>query len=316
MRIVCSLGVVAAGAVLALALAGCGGPSAAGGSSAPTGSGSGRAPAEQLGGVSVVASTNVYGDLARQVGGEGVKVQSIITDPSQDPHSYEANTRTQLALSKADIVIVNGGGYDDFVDRMLGSAGKTPEVINVVQLSDKTAPQGGELNEHVWYDFPTVQKLVTALVTRLSAADGSGAATYRANGAALSAKLAALESTEASIRSGHAGAGVAITEPVPLYLLQACGLVNKTPASFSTAVEEGSGVPVQALNDTLELFKAKAVTLLAFNEQTSSPETEKVLAAAKANGVPVLPVTETLPAGTDYVSWMTSNLDAVQAALS
>jgi zinc/manganese transport system substrate-binding protein len=266
--------------------------------------------------VFVVASTNVYGDIAKQIAGDKASITSIITDPGADPHSYEANTRTQLELSKADVVIENGGGYDDFVDTMLKSAhNRGAKVLNVVDISGKTAAGGEELNEHVWYDFPTVQKLADQLAGALSASDPSGASTFTANAAAFKQKLQQLEATEASIKAAHPGAGVAITEPVPLYLLEACGLVNKTPGEFSEAIEEGTDVPANVLQETLNLFAHKDVAVLAYNEQTSGPETEKVRNAANTNNVPVVPVTETLPDGKDYLTWMSGNLSAIQTAL-
>jgi zinc/manganese transport system substrate-binding protein len=245
-----------------------------------------------------------------------VKITSIISDPGADPHSYEANSRTQLELSKADIVIENGGGYDDFVDTMLKAAKNTKaKVFNVVDLSGKTAPAGGELNEHVWYDFPTVQKLTNQLVATLSEKDPADAETFAANGKTFGQKLTLMQATEAAIKAAHSGAGAAITEPVPLYMLDSSGLVNKTPPAFSEGIEEGTDVSASVLAQTLNLFSQKKVAVLAYNEQTSGPETEKVLSAAKAAGIPVVPVTETLPGGKDYVSWMTSNLSAIQTAL-
>ncbi|MEV6349084.1 zinc ABC transporter substrate-binding protein [Actinoplanes sp. NPDC051851] len=266
--------------------------------------------------LSVVASTDVYGDIARQIAGDEADITSIISDPSADPHSYEANSRTQLALAKADVVIENGGGYDDFVDTMLKAAGNADvTVLNAVEISGRTAPAGGELNEHVWYDFPSIEKLTAQLVSTLSAKDPANAATFSANGTAFTTKLRQLESTEASIKSAHDGTAVAITEPVPLYLLEASGLVDKVPSAFSEAIEEGTDVPAKVLAETLELFSGKEVALLAYNAQTSGPETETVLAAAKAAGVAVVPVTETLPEGEDYLTWMAGNLSAIQTAL-
>ena len=268
-------------------------------------------------GVKVVASTNVYGDIVKQIAGDKAEVTSIISDPDQDPHSYEANTQTQLSLSKAQVVIENGGGYDDFMDKMLKSANNTSaKVLNAVEISGQKAPAGGELNEHVWYDFPSVVKVAAQLATTLSEVDSANAATYSANAATFTEKVKQLEATEAAIKAASNGAGAAITEPVPVYMLTACGLVNKTPAEFSEAIEEGSDVPAAVLQETLGLFSAKQVKLLAYNEQTSGAETEKVLAAAKANNIAVVPVTETLPAGKDYLSWMTGNVDAIRAAFS
>jgi zinc/manganese transport system substrate-binding protein len=153
------------------------------------------------------------------------------------------------------------------------------------------------------------------LADALVQADPGSAARFRVNAAGFAAKLAALEKSEAAIRAKFAGTGVAVTEPVPLYLLEGCGLDNRTPSAFSQAIEEGTGVPPRALNQMLGLVEAKKVSLLGYNEQTSSPETEKVLGAARQHGVAVVPVTETLPPGQDYLSWMTANVTAVDEAL-
>lgn len=117
-------------------------------------------------------------------------------------------------------------------------------------------------------------------------------------------------------KSEHDGEAVAITEPVPLYMTEAAGLVNKTPEEFSEAIEEGDDVPARTMQETLALFSDQQVEALIYNEQTSGPQTEQVQQAAKSAGIPVVPVTETLPGGEDYVSWMTANLDALSSALS
>lgn len=218
-------------------LAGCG-------SSTDSGSdGSASAAPAASSKVAVVASTDVYGDIVSVIGADRVSVTSVISDPDQDPHSYEASTQNQLALSKAQVVVENGGGYDDFVDRMLKSAGNSSaEVINAVKVSGRTAPQGGELNEHVWYDFPTVAKIADRIAAALGKADPANAATYTKNADAFKADLKPLEAKEAQIRKEHGGEAIAITEPVPLYMTGASGLVDKTPTEFSEAIEEGDDV--------------------------------------------------------------------------
>jgi len=292
---------IALTAAAALALTGC--SAASSGSSTDDGK------------VRIVASTNVYGDIASTIAGDAVDVTSIMDDPAQDPHSFEASAQNQLAISKADIVIENGGGYDDFVGTMLKAAPNDKRtVLNVVDISGKKAVDG-ELNEHVWYDFPTVQKLADRLVTALSKADPSQASTFTANAKSFGEKLTALENRTAELKTTYAGEGVAITEPVPLYLLESAGLENKTPEAFSEAIEEGTDVSPAVLQDMLGVIQGGSVKLLAYNEQTSGPETEKVLAAAKQAGVPVVPVTETLPSGKDYIGWMNANIDAVAKAL-
>jgi zinc/manganese transport system substrate-binding protein len=300
---------LAVSASLLLAACGSGDATAAGGSGAPaTG-----------GGVSVVTSTNVYGSIVSAIGGDDVQVTSIIDDPSADPHSYEANVRTQLAVSEADLVVANGGGYDDFVDTLVSSSNSKAEVVDVVELSGHDAEAkaaGEELNEHVWYDLATVARLSEEIVADLSAIDPAHASDYQANGSAFAASVQALVAAEVADRPRTQGAGVAITEPVPGYLLDALGAVNRTPEEFSEAIEEGGDVAPAVLQETLDLFSGGQVKALVYNEQTTGPETEQVLAAAKAAGVAVVPVTETLPAGQDYLSWMQANLDAVSAALS
>ncbi|HET6738212.1 MAG TPA: zinc ABC transporter substrate-binding protein [Kribbella sp.] len=266
--------------------------------------------------IKVVASTDVWGDLAGRVGGDKVEVTSIITSPDADPHEYEANTRNQLALTDAAVVIENGGGYDDFMDRMLKSAKNTSAtVLNAVTISGKKAAAGEELNEHVWYDFPTVAKVVDQLQQAYAKAAPADASTFQQNAADLKQKLDGLTQQEATLKGKYAGQPVAITEPVPLYLLDAAGLQNKTPDEFSEAIEEDTDVPAKVLDETLQLYTKHQVKLLAYNAQTAGPETEKVLNAAKQNGIPVVPVTETLPSGKDYVGWMSANLAAVGTAL-
>ncbi|MEU7133391.1 zinc ABC transporter substrate-binding protein [Streptomyces sp. NPDC046261] len=290
--------------VATLALSGCEGE--------PTPGGGGASPAA----VPVVASTNVYGDVVRQVGGDKVDVVSLISDPAQDPHSYEAGTRNQLALSRARVVVENGGGYDDFVGRMLRAANNpSADVINAVRVSGRTAPAGGELNEHVWYDLPTVGRLAARVADSLAKAAPGDTELFRRNARAFQDRLAALEAEEKRIRDGHEGAAVAVTEPVPLYLVEACGLRDRTPPDFAAAVEEGTEVSPGSMRQMLDLFTGRRVEALVYNQQTSGPQTEKVRQAAKDHGVPVVPVTETLPPGQGYVDWMKSTLDELGKAL-
>jgi zinc/manganese transport system substrate-binding protein len=295
-------------AASALTLAGC--ASTSGASAAPGSSAAG-------GVIQVVASTNVYGDIASQIGGDLVSVTSIIDDPDKDPHEYEADAQNQLSLSKAQLVIENGGGYDDFVDTMLSAAkNDSAPVVNAADISGYDQdPAQGEFNEHLWYDFPTVQKVVDEIVANLSKIDAGNADAFAANAKTFSGKLDALEKEEADIKAASSGKGVAITEPVPLYMLTASGLVNKTPAEFSEAIEEDTDVAPDVLATTTALFADGSVSALVYNEQTTGPQTEAVLTAAKQNKVAVVPVTETMPDGNDYISWMTTNLDAIKAAV-
>ncbi|SDY88595.1 zinc/manganese transport system substrate-binding protein [Modestobacter sp. DSM 44400] len=267
-------------------------------------------------GLSVVASTNVYADIAATVAGGNVEVTAIIDDPSADPHSFEASVRTELAVSEADVVIENGGGYDDFMQTLLDATDSTAPVITAVEESAAAQAAGDELNEHVWYDVPTVAALAEEVAGALGDADPANAGTYTANAAAFTAQLDDLVAAEQAAAATTRDAGVLVTEPVPGYLLDALGADDRTPAAFSAAIEEGGAVSPAVLRDTLGLLTGGQVRAVVYNAQTTGPATEQVLAAARQAGVAVVPVTETLPEGQHYVSWMRGNLDAVAAALA
>ena len=308
--------------VLLLASCGSGGSTSASATSAGTSAGSsvdgstsaGATSAGATAPLTVVASTDVWGSIVSTIGGDRVKVTSLISDPAADPHSYEANGQNLLAVSKAALIVENGGGYDDFLTKMVDSAGSKATVLDAVEISGYAA-KGAELNEHVWYDFPTVAKVAAQIRTALTAASPADAAVFAANTAAFDKQLTALEAKEAAIKASSAGVGVAITEPVPLYLLDAAGLVNKTPPAFSEAIESENDAPAAVIVENLALFSGHQVKALIYNEQTTGPQTEQVLDAARKNGIAVVPVTETLPAGMDYLAWMNANVDTVAAAV-
>ncbi len=294
----------------AILLAGCGG-------------GSERAPeaGEQAAGtttgaLSVVASTDVWADVASAVGGEAVEVTSFISDPSQDPHSYEASARDQLAVLDAAVVVENGGGYDDFMERLVSASGTGATVVDAVEASGLSAPDDDELNEHVWYDMASVAAVADEVAEALGEADPGAASTFTDNAEAFAQELAGIEASQAAVAQAAGGTEIVVTEPVPLAMTQACGLVDVTPAELSQAVEEGSDVSPAVLADTEALLTQGRVAALVLNAQTSGPETDAVQAAAEVGGVPVVTVTETLPEGEDFVSWMTGNVEAIATAVT
>ncbi len=297
------------------------------------------APTEQSGKsgqVAVVASTDVYGSIVRHIGGDRVEVTSIISGPSQDPHSYEATVRDKLAVSEADLVVLNGGGYDTFMETLTESV-KTPEdrVLSAVEISgldaedpdeaahDDESPSDadehhhdhGSFNEHVWYDLHSMTQLTAELATALGEIDPDGAAEFEQNAKELTQKLEALEADLAELETTAEARTVAATEPVPLYLLEHAGLRNVTPAAYTEAVEEGSDVSVKTLNDMERLVADQDIAFLAYNRQTAGPQTESVRDAAERAGVPVVNFTETLPEGQEYVEWMEHNVEAVTEAV-
>ncbi|MFD1715115.1 metal ABC transporter solute-binding protein, Zn/Mn family [Amnibacterium flavum] len=288
------------------------------------------------GSIRIVASTDVWGNIASAIAGPDVEVVSIIDSPDKDPHEYEASARDQLAVSRADIVIENGGGYDEFMTTLLAATDADPEVIDAVDLSglaeddhdekagaahdegehDEGEHEHGEFNEHVWYDLPTAVAVAREVADQLSELDPAGADGYGGRLDEFETGVAALQESVDTIGAADSGAQVAVTEPVPLWLFEAMGLENVTPDEFSEAVEEDSDVPAGVLQDLLTTLESGEVRMLAYNDQSATAQTEIVRTAAEGAGVPVVDFTETLPEGEDYLSWMGGNIERVRDALA
>ncbi|MHA7238302.1 metal ABC transporter solute-binding protein, Zn/Mn family [Arthrobacter sp. TMS1-12-1] len=314
-------------AVSALGLAACGD----GGSDAATGQAGSSGDAA----ITVVTATSVYGDIAAAVGGDDVRVTPIVDSLSQDPHSYEPTVQDKLSVSEADLVIENGGGYDAFLGRLADEAG-VGTVLNVVELSGLEEPDGagdehageeehadeeehghGSFNEHVWYDLTAMTTLAQAVADELARLDAPNADAYRQRADAFAEELRPVQDRLDALASEHGpdGVEVAVTEPVPAYLLEAAGLGDATPEGFVDAIEEESDVPVAALDEMKRLVAGGSLAFLAYNGQTEGAQTEAVRSVAEEAGLPVVEFTETLPDGEDYVSWMAANTDSIEVAL-
>jgi zinc/manganese transport system substrate-binding protein len=276
------------------------------------------APAPDDDRISVVASTDVWGSVVEAVGGDLVRVTSLIDGAAQDPHEFEASARDQLEVSDADLIVENGGGYDDFIDTLVDASGTEAVVVSAVNWGrqrDEIASNPMTYNEHVWYQLPVAEAVAWSVADRLAELDPEHAEDYRDGAASFVESIDALIARERSIATEHEGAGYLVTEPVPVALLGDSGLTDRTPPEFSEAVEEGADVSVALLDEVLGLIAGGGVALLAVNAQTGGPETQRVVDAAAAADVPVVEFTETLPEGEDYLSWMAANLDALEAAL-
>src|SRR6478735_6912780 len=303
-----------------------------------TGCAGGGSPADD-GRVKVVASTNVYGQIAEVVGGDAVDVTSIIDSAAQDPHSYEASARDQLTVSRADLVIENGGGYDAFIDGLVHATGTDAKVLTAVEFShdwpggsahddsahDESAHEAGDehghdhvagFNEHVWYDLHAMSDLAQGIASELGTLRPTDAETFEGNAAAFVASLAELTAQLTALDAAHGGTQIFTTEPVPLYLTEAAGLENVTPEAFSQAVEEGQDVPPATPLDALHLLRSGEVRAVIVNSQTGGVETDAVIEAAGQADIPVLEFSEVLPDGLTYAEWMQQNIDSLTKALT
>ena len=263
----------------------------------------------------VVAAESAYGDIARQLGGDRVHVTSILTDPNADPHLFEPGLKNDLAVARSKVAIQNGLGYDAFMEKLEAAAPSGPS-DELVVVADLLGVSGKDANPHLWYDVPRLPTLAAGIERALAKADPKGKKQYDAALARFDRSLAPLLSTVAAIRRARAGTPIAYTEPVPGYLTDAAGLRNLAPSSFTRAIEDGTEPSAAAVAAMTKLVRDRKVRVLLYNSQAVSPITNRIREAAQAAGIPVVPVTETLPPGLTFQQWQTRQARALQAALA
>ncbi len=262
--------------------------------------------------VKIVAAENVYGDIARQIGGEDVTVTSILTNPNQDPHEFEVSASTARAISEARLVIYNGAGYDPWVAKLLAaSKTKLRAVIEVARLADK---KPGD-NPHLWNDVTVVSRLGSTLATKMGELDAEHRSGYAERGAAFEASMARLRERIATLRSKHAGTPVTATEPVFGYMATALGLEMRN-GRFQLAVMNGTEPAAAAIAAFEKDLRTRVVKVLLYNTQTTQALAQRMRAIAAEAGVPVVPVSETAPPGQSYQAWILAQLDELDRALS
>lgn len=307
----------------------------------------GQAATGDSDGPEVVASTTVYADIAAQVAGDNATVESVISDPTADPHSYEASPTDAAAVAGADLVVYNGAGYDGFVDLALENADGVPVVRAVDEFTRVTGgvvdghdhagdvsdddhasdEHGAEVhgeadhehavsaNEHVWFSLPTVAAVAERVAEELAAIDAEHAEEYRANARAFADALGPLEAELEAIHDrGHFP--YAQTERVGAHLFDAAHLTDLTPRGFLASVENDTDPSAADLAALLDLLAERRVAFLAFNTQTETSVTARVRDAAEKADLVVVDLAETLPEGADYLGWMTGIVDRVAGALA
>jgi zinc/manganese transport system substrate-binding protein len=263
------------------------------------------------GALQVVAAENFWGNIAAQIGGDRVDVTSIISDPNTDPHLYESSANDAAAVAVADLVITNGLGYDEFMTKLLAGSGRADR--GVVEAARVLGVSGPDANPHLWYDLPRVPQVAAAIEQSLAAQDPAHAAEYERNLQSFNRSLSETDTVIAAIQRKYHGAPVAYTESVPAYLLAAAGLQVKTPDGFARSIEAGED-PAPADSAAMQgLLTSRSIKVLLYNAQATSPVTQRLRDLARQNGIPVVGVTETLPAAASYQSWQ---LDQVRSLLN
>lgn len=261
--------------------------------------------------VSIVTAENFYGDVARQVGGPGVSVTSILSNPDQDPHLFEASPSVARSLSAARIVVYSGIDYDPWMAKLL-SASKSADRKEIV-VADLVGKKPGD-NPHIWYDPATMVTFARALKDALVAADPANKDGYEQRLATFTASIKPIDDAIATLKKRLAGTPVTATEPVFGYMFDALGMEVRNQ-SFQRSVmndTEPSASDVAAFENDLKNHKVK---VLIYNSQAADPVAERLLKLARAAKIPVVAATETQPPGKSYQAWIADSLDAVDKAL-
>lgn len=259
----------------------------------------------------VVASTDVWGSVAAAVAGDHATVKSILTSSTDDPHSYEASPSDAAEIADASLVVYNGGDYDHWVDDVLKNSPNVPRVDGYSQLPD--AQQ--HANEHVFYDVATVKATAGQIADQLGKLDAPNADAYRANADKFGDAASEVLTSERAIGQSHRGASVVATEPVAHYLLVNAGIADKTPQGFAEAVEQDTDPSPADLAAMLDLISTHQVSALVYNQQTETAVTKQLRDAATTASIPIVNVTETLPEGTDYLSWQRQTVEQLGSQL-
>ncbi len=258
----------------------------------------------------VVAAENFWGSIAQQVGGSAASVTSIITNPAADPHDYEPTPADARAMAGADLVIVNGVGYDPWATTLL-AASPGPIVLNV---GDLIGAKDGD-NPHFWYNPAYVHTFITALTRDLEKLDP--AAGFAREGRHFeSVALNQYDGLIADIKRHYAGTEVGASESIFAMLAPALGLDLVTPPTFLRAISEGGDVSAADKRTIDRQIASRQIRIYVYNSQNATPDVQAQLDQCRAEDIPVASITETMtPAGTTYQQWQSTQLRGIEAAL-
>jgi zinc/manganese transport system substrate-binding protein len=262
--------------------------------------------------IALVAAENFYGNVAQQIGGDRVSVVSILSNPDQDPHLFEASPTIIRQVAAARIVVYNGADYDPWIEKLLEV---TPTVGRVaIVAADLVNRKAGD-NPHFWYDPATMPAVANVLTAALVAADPGHKGDYTARLKTFLASLEPLNEKIAALRGKYAGVAVTASEPIFGCMAEALKLQMRNER-FQLAVmnnTEPSARDVAAFERDLKTHK---VRVMFYNKQASNNVVQHLLDLARASNIPVVGVTETAPPGVSYQDWMLSELDETQRALA
>ncbi len=265
-------------------------------------------------GIAIVASENFWGSVAAQLAGSKGSVESIITNPAQDPHSYEPTAADARALASARLAIVNGVGYDQWASQLL-RANPTPgrRVLNVGTLLHLHTGD----NPHRWYDPADVARVANAITADLTRLDPRQKSYFERQRARFEDRgLARYRELIATIRHRYQGVKVGASESIFALQAPALGLRLITPYSFLKAVSDGAELTAQDVATAERQITRGELRVWIYNAQNATPEVQRLTALARARRIPVVAITETLsPAADSFEQWQAAQLERLAHAL-
>jgi zinc/manganese transport system substrate-binding protein len=273
---------------------------------------------------SIVATTSVWADVASQIAGDKFNVIALIDKPTQDPHSFEASARDQLAVSESSIFIMNGGGYDEFATKLASAANVVPFDVyeaeekahggeHAGETEDEHADEhahGHDGSDHIWYDLHVVEATAFELSQKMAAIQPENKNLFAENYTKFATSIEELEERAAKITTKLS---YFEAHPLASLLFQELGFENLTPEGFAEAEEAELEPSPLVMNEAKELIGGNKVDFVAVNRQASSTSLEQLIAVAEENAVPVLNFDELLPEGSNYQDWMAGILAEIEA---
>ena len=265
--------------------------------------------------IAAVGAENEYANVIAQIGGPYVTVSAVMSNPSTDPHTFEASPAVAETVGTAQLVVQNGVGYDGFMNTIeSASPSSSRRVIDVQTLLGLPA---GTANPHLWYSPTTMPKVAAAIANDHAALDPARAAHFHTEATTFDSSLQPWNQALSALKASFPGAPVATTEPVADDMLQAAGLDNLTPWPFQADVMNGVDPSAQDVSLEQGFLTQHQAKVFIYNQQVTDSLTQSLLALAQQNGIPVVGVYETMPTpGYDYQTWMAAEVHAVQQALA
>ena len=266
-------------------------------------------------GPTVAVTQRPWAAITRTIAGDRATVLEAGAAPGIDPHLFEPDARTAAAISDADVVVLNGVDLDHWAEEIVDGSNRNPLVVTAAEVIGAEGDPGSS-DPHLWFEPDAGPAVARAVAETLTAADPDGRTTYARGLARFLADWQPVDDRITTTRRAAAGTTVAVTERVADRLLRALGLRIVSPTGFAVSVEEGEEPSARDTAAMNALIADRRARVLVYNVDAETPATEQVRTIAARRGLPVIEVTEAMPAAVDsYPAWIGRTVDTIRRAL-